>query len=224
MALSVANAVMNEVQTILLDPNGNYWTVPYLISAYNIVVTAIIGENPTALTKVIPNFALVTGVDQTIPSDQQPYGSLTDGVMFLRAPANTNGKVIRQVAADVIQEDDPDWYSAAPSQSVQNVILDDFDPLRFRVYPPNDGTGQINLQYAFAPLDITSLTQDFTLTEAYRVDVRNGLLGMAYALNTDRQDLPKAQFYLSQMDKNVASKIQVLANTAQKIKTTTSSE
>lgn len=197
MALTIAQAVMNEVQAILLDPNGKYWTSTYLVNAYNIVVTAIIGENPNALTKVV-DFTLAAGVDQRCPSD---------ATQFLRMPANVNGPNIRQVTAESLSEDDDDWYSKPPSPIVRHVIPDALDPLLFRVDPPNDGTGQTKLHYAFAPPDATALSDTFGLTEAYRIDVRNGVLGMAYALNTDRQDLPKSQFYLGQLDKNVATKI-----------------
>jgi hypothetical protein len=39
------------------------------------------------------------------------------------------------------------------------------------------------------------------------MDVRNGILAMAYALNTDRQDLQKSQFYFGQLAQNIQTKI-----------------
>lgn len=197
MVQSVNSAVMNEVRKILLDPSGAYWTDQYLIDAYNIVVAAIIGENPTALTKVI-NFHCATGVDQVLPSD---------AVGLLKVPANVSGRTIRQVSPEMLEEDDENWYGAPRTAEVAHVVNDQFDPLRFRVWPPNDGTGVINLQYAYAPDDITALTDNFTLTEAYRMDVRNGILGMAYALNTDRQDLTKAQFYTGQLQRGISARV-----------------
>jgi hypothetical protein len=197
MTLTVAQAVANEVQSTLLDPNARYWTTTDLCNYYNIIVTAIIGDNPKVLTKVI-SFVCVAGVDQICPSD---------ATMFLRAPANTNGRTIRQVTAEALQEDDPDWYNTIPSKSILHIIPDDFDFLRFRTYPPSDGTASIQLQYAYAPDDITSLTEDFLLPESYRSEVRNGMLAMAYAKETDRQDITKVQMYFGFMKNTVADKI-----------------
>jgi hypothetical protein len=214
MALTVAQAVMNEVQAILLDPTGVYWPASYLIDAYNIVVTAIIGENPNALTKLM-DFVPAAGVDQVLPPD---------AVQFLLAPSNTAGPAIRQVTAEALQEDDPNWYASPPTTLVRHVIPDKFDPLRFRIHPPNNGSGSIRVQYAAAPDDITSLSDPFTLTEGYRMDVRSGMLGMAYALNTDRQDLPKSQYYFEQMSRTVASKIQAQQALTDRVGTPQTSE
>jgi|SRR5882757_6369226 len=189
---------MGEVQIILLDPVGVYWTVPYLIAAYNIIITAIIKDNPNALTKIIP-FTCAQGVDQICPAD---------AVQFLRAPANVNGTTIRQVQSEALQEDDNEWYATPQTAIVEHIVPDEFDPLRFRVYPGNNGTGIINLQYAYAPADITSLSDPFLLTEAYRIDCRNGVLGMAYALNTDRQDMSKAQYYMGLLPAGVQAAVQ----------------
>ena len=214
MALTVAQAFMNEVQTILLDPTGSYWTTQYLINAYNIIVTAIIKDNPNALTKIVP-FTCAAGVDQICPAD---------AVQFLRAPANVNGPTIRQVQSEALQEDDNEWYATPQTAIVEHIVPDEFDPLRFRVYPGNNGSGSINLQYAYAPSDITSLSDTFLLTEAYRIDCRNGVLGMAYGLNTDRQDLTKMQYYTGLLPAGVQAAVQAQNALAARVGTTQTSE
>lgn len=231
MSLTVSQAVMNEVRAVLADPEpGSYWPDSYLCNAYNIVVTSIIGENPNALTKVI-DFTLQPGVDQIIPSDEVPYtlpgspgDTLTDGVQFIRMPSNIGGPTIRQVTEESLQEDWPDWYNAIPQTLVKYVIPDKFDPLRARVCPPNNGQGVVSMQYAWAPPDITDLSQPYLLTEAYRMDIRNGVLAMAYALNTDRQDLPKSQFYFQLLGLNVGTKIKAQSALAQKVGTQQTTE
>ncbi len=189
---------MNEVRAILLDPDGVYWPDSYLVSAYNIIVASIVGENPTALTKVV-EFDCAEGVNQVLPDD---------AIQFLRCPSNVTGQSIRQVSAEALQEDDDNWYGAPKTSQVLHAITDEYDPLRFRVYPPNDGTGAVFLQYAYTPADVTSLTEAFVLSGGYRMMIRNGTLGMAYALNTERQDLPKSQAYLALLDKAVLARIQ----------------
>lgn len=211
MALTINQAVMSEVQTILLDPTGVYWTPTYLLAAYNIVITAIIRDNPNALTQINSSFALAAGVDQSIP--------LANGVQYIRMPANTvSGRGIRPVSADDMMNSDINWYAGPQTTDVRHVIIDPLDPLKFRVWPPNNGQGQVNLQYAYAPPDATAtnFSDPFGLTEAYRIDVRNGILGMAYALNTDRQDLQKAEAYLNRLSGGVQSAIKAQYDLTQK--------
>lgn len=214
MTLTVAEAVMNEVQEILLDPTGVYWPASYLVDAYNIVVTAIIGEYPNAMTKVV-DFSLAVGVDQVLPDD---------AVQFLAMPANVGGPTIRQVTAESLQEDDPNWYIGPFTKFARHVVPDKFSPLAIRVHPGNDGTGVVRLQYAFTPDDIATLAAPFTLSEGYRMDVRAGILGMAYAKNTDRQDLAKSQYYFEQMKNTVVSKIQAQQALMDKVGTPQTSE
>lgn len=191
MALTLAQAFLTGVRTTLLDPNAMYWSDATLIGFYNLFVTVAIGVKPDALTKEV-TFALSPGVIQTIPT--------TDGVMFLSAPANVTGQGITEVNGDDMAYADPNWYSQPPSPLVRHVIPDPRDPLKFRVWPPNDGTGNILLDYSYAPPDAVLSTDTFLLTEAYREPARNAVLAMAYAISTDRQDLNKSQYYYSLLD------------------------
>jgi len=197
MALSIAQAFMDGVRATLLDPNGVYWTDAELVGYYNLFVTVAIGEKPDALTESV-QFDLAAGVDQVLPAE---------GVQFLRAPANVNGPAITQVSPEAMQEADPDWYRAVPTALVRHVIPDERDPLRFRVWPPNDGTGSIWVSLAYAPDDAAATSDPFTLTEAYREPARNCVLAMAYAKNTDRGDPQKSAFYYNLLDQRIAQKI-----------------
>lgn len=214
MALSIADAFLTGVQSTLLDPAGNYWSESELIGYYNLFVTVAIGEKPDALTKVTA-FALASGVEQVLPAD---------GVQFIRAPANTTGEGVTQVSPTALQDADPYWYMQPPAKLVLHVMPDDRDPLHFRVYPPNDGTGSLQVTYAYAPNDATASTDSFTLTEAYREPARNAVLAMAYAKNTERGDIAKSNFYYNLLDKRIAQKIQAQAQLQAQVGTPRTSE
>lgn len=214
MALSLNDAFLTGVRATLLDPTGVYWSESELVGYYNLFVVIAIGENPTALTKSVP-FSLAAGVDQVLPSD---------AVQFLRSPSNVNGPGISQVTGDAMQDADPYWYQQPPTSLVKHVVPDERDPLRFRVWPPNSGTGAIFVSYAYAPNDAVDGTSDFTLTEAYRAPARDAVLGMAYAKNTDRGDLQKSAFHFSRLDQGIASQLQATARTMARIATPNTSE
>lgn len=213
MALSISEAYMDSVQATLLDPTGKYWNQTMLVGFHNILVTSIIADKPDALTKII-QFTPAAGIEQILP---------TDAVQFLRAPSNVNGPAIGQVTPEAMYDADPTWYEAVPNKYAYHVIPDT-DPLRFRLWPPNDGTGNIWVAYAYAPDDAVSLADPFPLTEGYRMTFRNGALAMAYSINTDRQDLQKAQFYFNLMGVNVSTKIKAQIDLATKVGTMKTSE
>lgn len=214
MALSLADAFMTGVQSTLLDPNERYWTQTDLLGYYNLFVTVAIGEKPDALTQTA-TFSVAAGVDQILPAD---------GVQFIRAPANVSGEGIIQVTPEAMQDADPSWYMQPQTSVVKHVIVDERDPLKFRVYPPNDGTGSIWVTYAYAPNDATAFTDNFTLTEAYREPARNAVLAMAYAKNTDRGDVQKSAYYYGLLDKRISQKIQAQQELQSKVGSTQTSE
>lgn len=214
MALSLNEAFLDGVRQALLDPTGVYWSESELVGYYNLFVTIAIGENPTALTKSI-QFELLPGVDQVLPGD---------GVQFLRAPSNILGRGITQVTADSMQDADPNWYAQPPTSLVAHVIPDERDPLRFRVYPPNDGTGIIFVSYAYAPNDAVTGDDPFSLPEAYRPSARDAVLGMAMVKNTDRGDLQKASYFFSRLDRGIAEQLQATMRNMPRIATPNTAE
>lgn len=203
MAITIANAFMNAVRYELND-NGTtkQWSDAELLSYYNIFVTAVISEYPRALTKTI-QWALAAGVEQrleTVPA--------ADAVSFIRMPANATGEGIEQVTAEAMQDSDPNWYAAPPTKVVQCVIPDPDEVLACRVYPPNDGTGVVNQTYSYAPPDATAVTDNFTLTEAWRLAAMHAVLGCALLKNTPRGDRAKSAFHFGQFDAAVSKKVQ----------------
>ena len=192
---------MDQVRTALNDTNSAnyYWSDTELLGYYNLFRTAVLSEYPNALTKTIP-YRLNPGVEQGVPA--------ADGVTFLRCPANVGGRGISQVSMEAMYDADPDWYAAPPTNVVEHVVPDPQDPLRFRVYPPNDGTGQVYLDYGYDVADATTVGQNFGLTEAYRMAAFNCTMACALLKNTPRGDRTKSAFHFGQFDQNVGRRVQ----------------
>lgn len=200
MAITIAAAFMNAVRTALNDTAAvQYWPDSELLGYYNLFRTAVLSEYPNALTKTVAQ-SLVAGVEQTIPPG--------DGVTFLRIPANVTGEGISNVSAEAMFDADPDWYAAPPTSVVEHIIPNPSDPLRYRVYPPNDGTGQAWTDYGFDVADATAVTQPFGLTEAYRMAAFHCVMALALLKNTPRGDRTKAAFHFQQFDAKVSQRIQ----------------
>lgn len=199
MAISIANAFMNSVRYELND-NGatKQWSDTELLGYYNLFRTAVLSEYPNALTKPA-TFNCAAGVDQVLAAD---------GVTYIRVPSNASGEGISQVSAEAMYDADPNWYGAPPTKIVEHVIPDPKDTLRFRVYPPNDGTGVLNISYGYDVTDATAVTDNFGLTEAYRMAAFHCVLACALFKNTPRQDIAKSQMHFGLFDQKIAARVQ----------------
>lgn len=216
MAISIQDAVLTAVRSILLDPlvsgDGTYWTNEELLSYYNIGITRIIAAMQESLTKTVV-LNLVAGVEQTLPADGVRVLKIMSNVPY----AGLKRAGIYETSAEAVQ-DAGDWYGKPPTKYVRQVVMydPDVEALRYRVDPPNDGTGQVIGLYAYAPPDATAVTDDFGLTEAYRDAMENYILGSAFQKNSSKMDLPRASFYMQAFNASVGIKEMADQKTATK--------
>lgn len=224
MTISIQDAVLTAVRSILLDPlvsgDGTYWTNAELLSYYNIGITRIIAALQESLTKTVA-LDLVAGVEQTLPAD---------GVRILKVMSNVPYAGLKragiiEVSAEALQ-DAGDWYGKPPTKYVRHVVMydPDVEALRYRVDPPNDGTGQVMGLYAYAPPEATAVTDDFGLTEAYRDPMKNYILGTAFEKQSSKMDLPRATFYMQAFNAGVGIKEQADQKTATRAGTAKTTE
>lgn len=218
MTISIQDAVLTAARSILLDPivspatDGVYWTNAEMLAYYNILITGIISALQESLTKTVV-LDLVAGVEQTLPDDGVRVLKITANVPY----AGLKRAQIYETSAEALN-DAGDWYGKVPTRFVREVVF--YDPeveaLRYRVNPPNDGTGQVYGTYAYAPAEATDPSDPFGLTEAYRLPMLNGIVGMALQKNSSKQDLPRAQWYMGQFNQGVGIKEQADQKTATK--------
>lgn len=221
MAITIQDAVLTVVQSELLDPGGVYWTSPELVAYYNIGITAIIAANQEAITQTVV-FELVAGVEQTLPADGVRFMKLTSNVPY----AGLKRSGIVETSAEAMLDAAPDWYSKVPTKYVRHCIPypAELEPLRFRVDPPNDGTGQAYLMYSYAPPDATSSTDNFGLTEAYREAMQHFIMYCALMKNSSKADPNRAASELSAFRACIGAKEQADTKAAPALGTTRTSE
>jgi hypothetical protein len=137
------------------------------------------------------DFTPAAGVLQTLPSD---------GVALLDITQNLTGRKrsITQVDEGLLEEASRFWPAATQQAEVEHFTADPRNPRRFRVFPPADGTGSVQILYGAVPPQLVYDAEDIPVADSFQTALTNFVLSRAYAKNSKKQDLAKSSFYMQQ--------------------------
>lgn len=176
-----AKQVVDRVRPQLIDPDGTRWTddefMRWLGDAQKVILTA--KPNAFSRTGVV---SLVPGTKQKIPDDGYMLLSV---VRNMSSDGVTPGRAVRIVMREVLDAFNPEWHAASKTAIVQNYVFDDRQFDIFHVYPPNDGTGKVELIYAKMPDEVTALDQILDVTDNYLVALSDYLMFRAHQKDSD---------------------------------------
>lgn len=183
----LASAIITSLRSILLDPSpGVTWTDARLLALLNEGERAIVLVKHEAYP-VRAAIALVAGTKQTITAG---------GVGLIEVYANTVSKRrVTLVNRELQDAAEMYWPAATPEADVQHYTFDPRDPTRFDVVPPNDATGSVDALIGMTPTAIASTASAINLLDIYEQPLKAFVLSQAYAENTERRDLVKADYY-----------------------------
>jgi hypothetical protein len=187
MALTAATLI-DSVSSTLLDTAHRTWSRDELLDCLNEALRS------TSLAK--PDVYIVEGPVTLLPGEVQTIPA--DGVALVDVTRNTGGRTISQVDKTLLDEASRFWPASTRVPGVEHYTADPRDPLRFTVYPPNDGFGIVDMVYAAVPPQIMYEAEEIVLADTYQAPLQNYMMGKAYQKNSKRQDLLKASSYLQQ--------------------------
>ena len=193
----LATTVLDEVSGILLDVAHRTWSSDELLRYLNEAMRA------TALVKA--DFYVVETAMTLDPGPQQNLPG--DAVALIDVPRNTynpdasaldgsNGRVITQVDKTLLDESNRFWPAGTRERTVEHYTEDPRNPRRFVVFPPNDGTGVVDVIYGAVPPQIMYVTEELEVVDAYQPVLVDYTLARAYQKNSKRQDLTKSASYM----------------------------
>lgn len=184
MGTLVASALIAQLRVTLLDPSpGTTWTDPMLLGYLNSAERAACLLRPELHT-TLGAIGLVAGVRQTLPA-----GSTA----LFRIDCNAaSGRVCRLVDASLVDAAEPFWPAATQELDVTDYMLDPRERTRYRVAPPNNGSGSVIALRGTVPTAIASTSGTINLDDIYEHPLKQFVLCECYAANTKRQDLAKA--------------------------------
>lgn len=185
----LVTTIIERVAKTLIDDAMVGWTEAELYDYYNAGQSAISNAKPDAYT-VQQLVSLTAGVVQETPSDC---------VSLLAIYYNASGLTINQVGLDLLNQANRLWPARTPDSEVEEFVVDQRNPRRFLVNPPNDGTGSVMMLYGADPpaAAVGSPSTVMALPDIYQNALWAFTLALAYAKNTKRQDLVKSNSYLA---------------------------
>lgn len=149
-----------------------------------------LNDGQRELTKLHPEVS-VKNVSTQLTANSTKQALPADGFMFIDMPRNmgtdgtTPGQVIQEIKTDVIDNQVPDWHTAASLGYVKHFIFDPRNRKNYYVYPKAPATPLfVELIYSVAPTDCT-LGGTIQLDDIYANALLNYVLYRAYSKDTE---------------------------------------
>lgn len=181
MPTILASQIISRARTLLQDTAGVRWSDTECLGWLSDAQREIASLRSDASSKYAPA-RLVAGTRQAMPSDaieliDIPRNLGTDGL--------TPGYPVRKVERTFLDENIPTWHTDTASSVTRHFAYDTKALKFYWVYPPSDGTGYVDLLYAFPPSDISSTGSVIGVDDIYANALMFCLLSFAYAKNAD---------------------------------------
>jgi hypothetical protein len=183
-----ASTILDSVAGTLLDTAGRTWTPDELLDYLNeaLRTTALVHHDIYVVQTAV---VLAAGVQQEIPAD---------GTALIDIPRNTDGRIVTQVDKGLLDEASRFWPAGTQEAVVEHFTADPRNPLRYVIFPPNDGTGVVDLIYAAVPPQVMYAAEEIQIPDSYVAPLLNYVLAKAYMKNSKRQDLAKTNAHFGQ--------------------------
>ena len=174
----VAGDIIEKCAITLKDPDYVRWTQDELLM-YLDEGQREIARNPGAYVKTTI-LSLVEGTKQVMPEDSN---------QLMTVVRNFDGdeprEPVRITTRELLDAFEPDWHVCPKQQIVENYVYDDRNPTVFFVYPPNDGSGEVEIQYNAIPPKLTKTTDTLSLRDEFETPLRMYVLYRAYTKDSD---------------------------------------
>lgn len=172
MSTITAKSIIDKAAIQLTDISGIRWTRAELLGWINDAQRQIVIMSPNATNKVSV-VKLNAGTRQAIPSDGW---TLLEVIRYMGTTGTKPGRAIRLASREQIDSFNPDWHSDAPSPMPRHYIFDLQDQTAFFVYPPNTGTGYVEINYSPDPVDLTTETSTIYLRDIFETAILDYVL------------------------------------------------
>lgn len=203
MGTVTAQTILNKAAIQLTDIANIRWTRAELLSWLNDGMRQIVVIQPSASSTTVSKL-LSAGTRQMLPAD---------GWLLLHIYRNmgttgtTPGRVTRIVSREVLDAFNPNWHTDTASAEVKNYLYDVQDQLAFYVYPPNTGTGYVELNYSAQPTNLTSESEVIPIFDIFQQALVDYILFRACSKDAEyAPGLQLAQGYLATFTASVQAK------------------
>lgn len=185
MPTILASAIIDKAEIILQDTTNVRWTSDELLGWLNDAQREITLAKPETSVKTTA-VLLAAGTKQTLGS-----GSTADAIMLLKVIRNmgtngtTAGNAVRVVSGEILDAQRPGWHAETSTSSVQHVVYDPRNPKQYYVYPPNTGTGYVEVMYSCTPVNVATVGSTITVDDVFANAIMDYILYRAYSKDVE---------------------------------------
>lgn len=194
MSTITAASIINKASVLLLDPSNVRWSRTELLGWINDGQRQIVVMSPNATNKVA-TIQLAAGTRQSIPSDGW---TLLNVIRYMGTDGLRPGRAVRVISQQLLDSYNPNWHAETPSVAPQSYMFDQQDQTAFYVYPPNTGSGYVQINYSPEPADLTSESQTIAVRDIFQTALLDYVLYRACSKDAEyAPGLQLAAGYLS---------------------------
>ena len=187
MANVTVKHILDMVEDHVQDEDNDLWDIQDLLNWHNIGTRTIVSLDPKA-NSVIEAVKLVSGVKQVIPAG----GIALVGVYRnMGSDGETSGRAITLTSVPSLSAFYPSWSTETATEAIYNFMPDPNNPTTYYNYPPSDGNGYVEIEYAKVPTIIVYdddgdwESAQVGIKEGYIDQLMNYILYRAYGKDTD---------------------------------------
>lgn len=178
---TTAQSISDRFAYVLKDESHVRWTDTEFLSWINAAQVEIIGLRPIALTENA-TLSLTSGIKQTIT-----------GMLLINVVRNTSGSAVTPCEMGALNVSYPAWTSLEATDTVKHYMRDPRERKVFYVYPPNSGSGSLDLLQAKYPTAITSTAAgSLSLPDEYADAVLDYCLYRAFSKDAEEANSAQA--------------------------------
>lgn len=169
----LAKDVIERARIVLQDEGNVRWTLPELRLWFNDALREIVALKPTAFSTSIV-LALAQGTRQQIPPEYPGILKVTRNLKSITDAPREGARSIRTVDMEMLDASNLNWHDeveTVASKVVRNVAYDSKELGAFWVYPPNDGTGIVEVVVSKIPAGIQLPSSNPDNIDSYDVEI-----------------------------------------------------
>lgn len=177
-----ASSILDRVRTQLIDINAvKRWSDDELLQWLHDGERTICEITPAATTTRTV-LSLDAGTRQELPADAN---MLLNVIRNVASDGTSPGRAIRVVAREMLDTFDYNWHATTPSSVVQNATYDVDERSYFYVYPPNNGSGKVEVTYSKSPQPFASTAENIHVRDNYAVALFDYVMFRALQKDSD---------------------------------------
>lgn len=205
--MTTASEIITRAARIIHDEKFSRWSKAEMLD-WASEAQIVVARNPGVYNRTVV-IDLDKGSRQHLPDD---------GWSLITVTSNLDGGVpvsaVKITTRELLDAFCPMWHRMPTQQLVENYIYDNRRPTEFSVYPPNDGTGHIEVVYMAIPARFTSDEDELVVDDTYIPALVNYIVYRAYCKESEyAPGIQNAQAYFSAYQQELLSALSVRDST-----------